>query len=393
RELAGTTTVAVALPNANEDDVNAIAEGALLGAYAYNAYRTKDAKAAVQKLEVLSAGARSERAKVAIKRAEVVAEAVHGARDLVNTPPNVLYPETFVEAARSAVKDSGAKNIAITVLDEKALISGGFGGIAGVGQGSDRPPRLVKLAYTPAGATQHVGLVGKGITYDSGGISLKPGSSLHTMTLDMAGAAAVLQTIVAAARLAVPVAVTGYLCLAENMPGGHAMRPDDVLTMRSGTTVEVTNTDAEGRLVMADGIAEAVNDGVDIVLDIATLTGAQMIALGSRVSAVMGDDDIRSGVVDAAKACGEEFWPMPLTPDTKAGLKSKIADLLNTPSTRYGGMLAAGWFLEAFRGETPWAHLDIAGPAYNEGAAFGYTPQLATGVGVRTLLTYLESLA
>jgi leucyl aminopeptidase len=206
----------------------------------------------------------------------------------------------------------------------------------------------------------------------------------------MAGAAAVMQTILAAAALSLPVKVTGWLCLAENMPSGTAQRPSDVITQRGGTTVEVLNTDAEGRLVLADGLVAATEEGPDAVIDIATLTGAQVMALGSRVSAVMGTDEMRDQVVAAARAAGEQFWPMPLPSDLRASLKSPIADLTNM-GERAGGMLIAGLFLKEFVGDTPWAHLDIAGPAFSEHDAWGYTCVGGTGVGVRTLLTLLES--
>ncbi|MGO1318136.1 MAG: leucyl aminopeptidase, partial [Cellulomonadaceae bacterium] len=280
----------------------------------------------------------------------------------------------------------------VTVLDDKALAAGGYGGLVGVGQGSARGPRLVKVAYTPSRPAAKVALVGKGITFDSGGISIKPAKGMEAMKSDMAGAAAVLQTVVAAARLGLPVAVTGWLCLAENMPSGTAQRPSDVISIRGGTTVEVLNTDAEGRLVLADGLVSAREDGADLILDIATLTGAQVVALGDRVSAVMGTDDVRADVVDAARASGEQFWPMPLPTELRPSLDSPVADLANIGS-RAGGMLTAGLFLKEFVEDTPWAHLDIAGPAYNEGAAHGYTGAGGTGVGVRTMLALLEARA
>lgn len=302
-----------------------------------------------------------------------------------------MFPASFADAAKAAVKELGAKGVKVTVLDEKQLAAGGYGGLVGVGQGSSRPPRLVKLAYAPSKARSRVALVGKGITFDTGGISIKPAAGMHAMTSDMSGAAAVLHTVVAAARLGLPVAVTGYLCLAENMPGGNATRPGDVLTMKNGKTVEITNTDAEGRLVMADGMVTAVEDGHDVLIDIATLTGGQVVALGNRVSGLMGDDDVVGAVKAAADAAGEQFWPMPMPEEIKAGLKSNVADMVNSSPDRGGHMLSAAHFLREFTGDTPWAHLDIAGPAFNEKSAFGYTPLGGTGVGVRTLLAYLET--
>src|SRR5690606_29183938 len=234
--------------------------------------------------------ARDNAAKRAVARAEVVAAAVHGARDLVNTAPIDLFPAAFADTARSAAKGTKVK---VTVLDEKALAQGGYGGIIAVGQGSSRPPRLVKLTYAPSRAPRSVALVGKGITFDSGGLSLKPAKGMEAMKSDMAGAAAVPHTALAAAELELPVQVTGSLSLAENMPSGTAQRPSDVITQYGGKTVEVLNTDAEGRLVLADGLVAAVEEKPDLVVDVATLTGAQVVALGTRVSAVMGTDEAR----------------------------------------------------------------------------------------------------
>ncbi|GAB2480681.1 leucyl aminopeptidase [Promicromonospora xylanilytica] len=399
RELAGLKSAAIALPASDDDEITAVTEGALLGAYVFNRYRSsgkdapkdaKNGKDPVAAIEVLTPLHKNQKAKIAAERAQVVAAAVHAARDLVNTAPNELYPATFADAAKAAAKD--VRHVKVTVLDDKQLASGGYGGLTAVGQGSSRGPRLVKLAYTPAKPTGKVALVGKGITFDTGGISIKPAAGMEAMKSDMAGAAAVLSTVVAAARLNLPVAVTGYLCLAENMPGGSAQRPADVITIYGGKTVEVLNTDAEGRLVMADGLVSAVEDGHDVVLDIATLTGAQMVALGSRTSAVMGTDAVRDEVKVAADASGELFWPMPLPEELTSNIKSKVADVANS-GPRWGGMLNAGLFLRTFVGDHPWAHLDIAGPAFNDGGAHDYTPGGGTGVGVRTLLGFLEGRA
>ncbi|MCL2595620.1 MAG: leucyl aminopeptidase [Promicromonosporaceae bacterium] len=403
REVAGSASAVIALPTLSDDDVAAVAEGALLGAYAISGLKSDEeaiAKAApVETIEINTQFTRSQRAKAAAERAEVLAEAVHATRDLVNTPSNLLFPATFAEAAKAAVKDAtakGAKGLKVTVLDDRALLAGGYGGIMGVGQGSARPPRLVKVAYTPAKASgdmAQIGLIGKGITFDTGGISIKPSASMEQMTMDMAGAAAVLHTTIAAARLALPVAVTAYLCLAENMPGGGAMRPGDVITIRGGKTVEVINTDAEGRLVMADGLVAAIEDGHDTVIDIATLTGAQMAALGARTAGVMGTDCVRTALHEAAEAAGESNWPMLLPDYLATGLKSNVADMMNVSNERLAGMQVAGLFLSKFVGDTPWGHLDIAGPAWNTGSPYGYLGKAATGYGVRTLLKYLETRA
>ena len=390
RELAGVTGVALALPADDVARLSAVVEGALLGAYAYTRYRDEAAAAkvsAVTQIDVVTPLARDKAAKAVVMRAEVVAAAVHATRDLINTAPNDLYPAAFADLAKEAAKGTSVK---VSVLDEKALASGGYGGLVGVGQGSVRGPRLVKVAYSPSRPAAKVALVGKGITFDSGGISIKPAAGMDAMKSDMSGAAAVLHTVVAAARLGLPVAVTGWLCLAENMPSGSAQRPSDVITIRGGTTVEVLNTDAEGRLVLADGLVAAIEEKPDLVLDIATLTGAQIVALGFRVSGVMGTDDARAEVVAAAEVAGEQFWPMPLPEELRAGLASKVADIANI-GERWGGMLSAGVFLQEFVGSTPWAHLDIAGPSFNEKTAYGYTPVGGTGCGVRTMLSLIEA--
>lgn len=385
RTISGLSKAAVAFPLEDVHAVRAAAEGAVLGAYSYAAYRS-DSKTPVEAIEIITEKSRDKAAKQAINATQIVTDAVRRTRDLVNMPPRDLFPEAFAELAKTAVRGTGAK---ITVLDEKGLAEGGFGGLLAVGQGSARGPRLVTVSWSPARPTRTVALIGKGITFDSGGLSLKPAASMETMKSDMAGAAAVLSAVVAAAQLGLPVAVTGYLALAENMPSGCAQRPSDVITIHGGRTVEVLNTDAEGRLVLADALAAAAETQPDVMLDIATLTGAQMVALGSRVSAVMGTDEVRAEVIAASTACGEQFWPMPLPPELRDSMDSKVADIANM-GDRYGGMLVAGLFLKEFTDELPWAHLDIAGPSFNDAAPHGYTPAGGTGVGVRTLLAFLD---
>jgi leucyl aminopeptidase len=392
RNLSETKSVAIALPMVDEASVTAVAEGSLLGGYSFTEYKKQDkAPVTLSEIQLATDVVTPQKATAIFERASIIAEAVAATRTLTNTPPNDLYPATFAAGAIDAAK--GVAGVKVTVLDDKELKAGGYVGIVGVGQGSSRGPRLVTVEYEPKNAKGSVGIVGKGITFDSGGISIKPGAGMHEMTLDMAGAAAVLHTVIAAAKLEIPVKVIGYLCLAENLPSGDAMRPGDVLRYRNGTTVEVTNTDAEGRIVMADGLIDAVEAGVDVVIDIATLTGAQMIALGSRVSGVMGTDDARDAVALAADQSGELFWPMPIPEELKADLKSTVADMTNVSGARWGGMLVAAAFLQDFVGETPWAHLDIAGPAFNPSAPWGYTVKGGTGVGVRTLLTFLQNFA
>ena len=393
RSLSGAQSAAIALPTPDDAALTAIVEGAYLGNYNFNKYKSKDKDAPVSDIQVVTDLTRSERAKAAFGRAEIVANAVAHARDLVDTPPNILYPESFAEIAKTKANKLVGNKIKVDITNYKQLVAGGYGGLAGVGQGSARKPCLVTLTYAPAGATKHVGLVGKGITFDSGGISIKKPEGMHIMTMDMAGAAVVLQVVIAAAQLELPIAVTGYLCLAENLPGGDAQRPGDIVTMRDGTTVEIINTDAEGRLVMADGIADAVSAGCSPIVDIATLTGAQVAALGSRTAGVMGSDEVRDQLVKAANESGEQAWPMPLPQELSPSQNSQLADLVNSAGNRDGGMLWASQFLKHFYKETPWGHIDCAGPSWNKGAGWGYTPTGATGFGVRTLISFLEDLA
>jgi leucyl aminopeptidase len=389
RVLAGTSSVALALPATTDAEVSAVSAGALLGNYAYLTYRTGNGhKEPVDDITVIS-GADAE---AALRRAEVLAESVTLVRDLVNTPPSDLTPEGLAETAEQVGKGAG---LAVEVLDEKALVEGGYGGIAGVGQGSVNPPRLVRLAYRHPEATRTVVLVGKGITFDSGGLSLKPAEAMDWMKSDMGGAGAVLGAIKAIARLAPKVNVVGYLAIAENMPSGTAQRPSDVITIYGGKTVEVLNTDAEGRLVMADAIVRAGEDDPDLIVDVATLTGAQLVALGTRTAGVMANDDaVRDLVVASAGRAGEASWPMPLPDELRKGLDSSVADIANISGERWGGMLTAGVFLREFVPEgVRWAHLDIAGPAFHKGEPYGYTPKGGTGAAVRTLVQLVEDVA
>ncbi|MFE2281643.1 leucyl aminopeptidase [Streptomyces sp. NPDC059454] len=399
RALTGVKKAAFALPLTDAADAGAVAEGVLLGAYSFDAYKDngksakngKNGKAPLAEGVLLGGKPRDKAYKAAVERAVAVAEELNRARDLVNTPPNDLDPEAFAAVAQAAAKEHGVK---VQVLDEKALAKGGYGGILGVGAGSASGPRLVKLSYTSSKAKKHLALVGKGITYDSGGISLKPAGHNETMKCDMSGAAAVFAAVVAAARLGLEVNITGWLALAENMPSGSATRPGDVLRMYSGKTVEVLNTDAEGRLVLADALWAASQEKPDAIVDVATLTGAMMLALGSRTFGIMANDDaFRSAVHGAAEEVGEPAWPMPLPEHLRKGMDSATADIANM-GERMGGGLVAGLFLREFVGEgITWAHLDIAGPAFNEGGPFGYTPKGGTGSAVRTLVRVAELAA
>lgn len=398
RALSGSKKAAFALPLDDAADAGAIGEGALLGAYSFDAYKdngkdpkAKNGKAPLAEIVLLGGKPRDKAYKAAVERAVAVSEELNRSRDLVNTPPNDLNPESFAAIAQAAAKEHGIK---IQVLDDKALTKGGYGGILGVGSGSAATPRLVKLSYTSSKAKKHLAFVGKGITYDSGGISLKPAGHNETMKCDMAGAASVFAAVVAAARLGLEVNVTGWLALAENMPSGSATRPGDVLRMYSGKTVEVLNTDAEGRLVLADALWAASQEKPDAIVDVATLTGAMVLALGNRTFGIMGNDDaFRAALVEAAEEVGEPAWPMPLPEHLRKGMDSATADIANM-GERMGGGLVAGLFLREFVGEgITWAHLDIAGPAFNEGGPFGYTPKGGTGTAVRTLVRLAELTA
>jgi leucyl aminopeptidase len=391
RALSGAKKAAFALPAADAADLEAVATGALLGAYAFTAYQADSGKGALGEIAVTGAKPRDKAHKAAAARAVAVGAEVNRARDLINTPPNDLNPKAFAAAVQAAGKEHGLK---VEVLDEKALAKGGYGGILGVGQGSATPPRLVRVAYTHAKATRTLAFVGKGITYDSGGISLKPPGHNETMKCDMSGAAAVFAAVVATAKLGLEVNVTGWLALAENMPGGGATRPGDVLRMYSGKTVEVLNTDAEGRLVLGDALARASEEAPDAIVDVATLTGAMVLALGEGRFGIMSNDDgFRTRIHSAALAAGEDSWPMPLPKELRKTFDSPTADIANM-GVRPGGGLIAGLFLKEFVGEgITWAHLDIAGPAFHEGAPFGYTPKGGTGTAVRTLVSLARQAA
>ncbi|MBB4892782.1 leucyl aminopeptidase [Streptomyces olivoverticillatus] len=401
RALTGAKKAAFALPVEDAESAGAIGEGALLGAYTFTAYRSNgkaggkkaaDAKGApLAEAAILGGKPRDKAFKAAVERAAAVATEVNRARDLINMPSNDLNPKTFAAEAQAAAKEFGLK---VEVLDEKALLKGGYGGLMGVGQGSANPPRLVRIAYTHAKAAKTLALVGKGITYDSGGISLKPAGHNETMKCDMSGAAAVFAAVVAAAKLGLEVNVTGWLALAENMPSGTATRPGDVLTMYSGKTVEVLNTDAEGRLVLADALTRASEENPDAIVDVATLTGAMVLALGNRTFGVMSNDDaFRTALYEIAGEVGEQAWPMPLPAELRKSMDSPVADMANM-GERPGGGLVAGLFLKEFVGEgITWAHLDIAGPAFHESAPYGYTPKGGTGSAVRTLVGLAERTA
>lgn len=394
RSLAGFKKVAMYLPAENPSSAGAILEGAALGAYTFTDHKSSTlnkAKSPVTSVTLFTSetNAKNKEYKAALDHARTIVHAIHFARDLINTSPLHMPPAQVAASAKSHLTGTTVK---VQILDEKALARDGYGGILGVGQGSSRPPRLIRMEYKPKGAKKHIALLGKGITFDTGGISLKPPASMHEMKADMSGAAAVIATIKAIHDLALPVSVTAYAACAENMPGGGAQRPGDVLTTYGGRTIEVLNTDAEGRLVLADVLVRAAEDEPDVVLDIATLTGAAVVALGHRTAGVMGDDHVRDAVKAAADKAGEEFWPMPLPEELRAPLDSIVADIANI-GQREGGMLSAGWFLKEFVADgLPWAHLDIAGPAYNSQSPHGYTHKGGVGFGIRTMVTFAKDV-
>lgn len=366
-----------------------IAESALLSDYAFTQYQTQNKEDHFQVSEMqLHVSQKSPALATALNKAQVYAKATNYTRDLVNLPPNVVYPSYL---AREALKLKSA-DCKVTVFDKKALMKGKFGGILAVGQGSVREPRLVVIEYNPK-AKKTIALVGKGITFDSGGLNIKPGGYMETMKCDMSGAGAVLGIINAAKELKFSQRIIGVLCCAENMPGGLSYRPDDILTMYNGKTVEVGNTDAEGRLVLADGLAYVEKKySPDQIIDYATLTGACVVALGFHTAGLLTkNDDMASGLSAAGMNCGDRVWRLPLWDEYKDLMKSSVADVRNISSGRDSGTITAAIFLNHFVKKTPWAHIDIAGTAFRKEAHY-YHPKDGTGAGVRLTLNYLESL-
>jgi len=400
RAVPNAASVALALGSADAEGVRAAIEGWLLGGYTFATYKkdTKSDAAAPSEVVVLSESARKAESVAAFEAAQVVAEAVIGTREWVNLPPNDLTPPKFADAVAAThaevTKGRSAPTVGITTYDESQLADLGCGGILAVGTGSAAPPRLVELTYAPEDATTHLALVGKGITFDSGGLTIKPGNAMGDMKSDMAGAAAVVQAIFAIARLGLPIRVTAYAPMAENMLSGAAMRPGDVVTAANGRTVEVLNTDAEGRLVLMDALVRAAAEKPDVLIDVATLTGHMVIALGDKIAGVMGSQEIVDGVLHAGEAAGEQLWPMPIPDEMPDRItSSKVADLSQHDWVRWGGGLYAAAFLREFTDGLPWAHIDIAGPSFNSGGASGHVTPGGTGFGVATLVEYARSLA
>ena len=385
RALAKIPTVATTLHAAIGGGAEAVGSGFGLGAYAFTRHKS-DPKPPVLRT-VMLIGADAEQVAAATTGA-VIAEGVNVARDLVNEPAMGKAPAVLADRAVALASEF---EITVRVLDEKQIVAERLGGLHGVSLGAHNPPRLVELRYEPPGAKAFLAIVGKGIVFDSGGLSLKPAEAMETMKTDMSGAAAVFAAMRTIAALGLVVKVVGIAPLTENMPGGGALRPGDVLRARNGKTIEVLNTDAEGRLILADGLSLAAEMKPDLVVDIATLTGAISIALGEKIAGLFGTDQATAAVTAAASAAGERVWRMPLPDDYRKNIDSEVADMKNT-GTKYGGAISAALLLKEFAGDVPWAHLDIAGPARSTEAEH-YIAKGGTGFGVRTLVELARQMA
>jgi leucyl aminopeptidase len=381
--------IAVAIGDGTDPDlVGAISDGALLGNYRFTRFKSGANGTGLRRVDIVVTEPSNAQARAGLRRSAIVTDAVNNTRDLINTPANHVNPPWLADYARQQAEAAG---MSVEVLDDKALRRGGYGGILAVGGGSATPPRLVRLSHRPANPRASVALVGKGITFDSGGLDIKH-VDMAVMKSDMSGAAAVIEAAVAAARLKLPVQVTATVPMAENAISGRSYRPSDVLTMYNGSTVEVGNTDAEGRLILADAISRACEDGPDYLIETSTLTGGQVIALGQHTAGAMGSERFRDLVVSAAAAAGESLWPMPLTPDLRRRLDSPVADIVNVTGDKWASMLMGGTFLADFVPVgVEWVHLDIAGPSFLSKPT-GYHSVGGTGYIVRTILAVLAEL-
>jgi leucyl aminopeptidase len=387
RRASKAKTVATTLLDAASVDLDrgvaaqALAEGVVLGSYQFLRYKSEAKPTRLERVQVL--GRSNTKVRAGLERGARIGEAISWARDLVNEPAAAKAPADVADLARRVGRASGLK---VKVFAGEQLERERMGGVLGVGEGSDRPPRFVRLEYAPAGARATLAFVGKGVIFDSGGLSLKTAGGMETMKTDMSGAAAVIAAMSALRDLGVRTRVIGYVPLVENMPSGNALRPGDVLTMRNGKTVEVLNTDAEGRLILADALALAAEEGADAIIDLATLTGAVTVALGDKIAGLMGsDDDWIEQVQDAAERAGERVWHLPLPEEYRRNLDSEVADLRNISSGAGAGTLTAGLFLQEFTDGAPWAHLDIAGAARSS-TEDADVSKGGTGYGVRTLV-------
>ena len=382
QDAAAATTLLAAAPEGTDGRAaaQAVAEGASLAAYRFTRYKSDPRPCRLEHLTVVGEGHDTEQG---VERGALVAGAVAFARDLVNEPAGEMTPRRLAEVAAELAEREG---LALTVLDEVAIVDEGLGGLAGVARGSQEPARLIELVYEPPSPRATVALVGKGITFDSGGLSIKTAEGMETMKTDMSGAAAVLGAMSVVPSLGLDLKVIGIIPATENMPGGAATKPGDVLRIRNGKTVEVLNTDAEGRLVLADGLSLAVEAGADAIIDLATLTGACVVALGRRIAGLMGNPEVWVAQVRAAaERAGELVWPLPLPDDYRKDIDSEVADIKNIGKPGQAGTLIAVLFLREFVEGVPWAHLDIAGPARADDDD-GYLRTGSTGFGVRTLI-------
>lgn len=382
RKLLVKPCESIAIAISFEGDISLFVEGVIVGTRDSGLRKAEPSRYSPETITFLGKPTQE-----TIDRAVIIGEAVNLARDLVNTPPSEKSPTVLAERAREVLAKRGLQ---AEVWGPDRLVLERFGGLIGVSAGSDEPPAFVQVYYRHGGDTPTLALVGKGVTFDSGGLSLKPSASMEDMKCDMAGAAVVLATIEAVARLGLKVNVSGYMAMTENMTGGRAMKLGDVLTMRNGKTVEVLNTDAEGRLILADALSYAVEQKPAAIIDLATLTGACMVAVGTKIAGLFSSDEsIALEVEQASKATGERVWRLPLDPDFLEGLKSPVADLKNVGG-KYGGASTAAKFLQQFVGETAWAHLDIAGPSWADSESSSRDSG-GTGCFVRTLVALLTS--
>jgi leucyl aminopeptidase len=375
--------------------VQAVAEGAILGGYVFDRYKSsegeKPAKVSTVMI-VLDKDADLTAAKKGLRIGKLFSEGTMVARELVNEPASEMTPIKLVEAAKS-VAEASPDHVSIKLMNRAKLKNMGAGGLLAVAQGSDEEPYMIHLTYKPKGkAKSRIAFIGKGLTFDSGGLSLKPSQGMEDMKIDMAGAAAVIGAFSVLSEMKPDVEVHGIIGACENMPSGRAVKPGDIVTTMNGKTVEILNTDAEGRVTMADTLHYGAQLEPDFMVDLATLTGACMVALGQEVAGLMSNSDgLAESLLKASDSSGELIWRLPLTEEYEESMKSPVADLKNISGTRYGGAITAGLFLKQFVGETAWAHIDIAGPSWAEKDTVPYQPRGATGFGVRTMLSFIQN--
>ena len=384
--LSQRTTFALEIAG-NRGNFSALSEGMILGCYNFDKYKTKDKSSNGDRIvEFVTDKVKEKMFSDEIEYAKTIAEATNFTRDLVNEPPFALTPKRLAEIAAEIANDG---KLGCKIFDTKEIEKRGMGGLMAVSKGSDEPPKFIHLTFDPTRTPKKtVAIVGKGITFDSGGLCIKPSDSMRTMKMDMSGAACILGVMKALPRLNPPVKVHGLISTTENMPGGKAYKPDDIIRALDGKTIEVVNTDAEGRIVLADALCYAVQLKVKEIVDLATLTGACIVGLGNYTAGVMGNNQsLINRILAAANLAGEKVWQLPLDEELRTEIDSDVADVKNVGS-RWGGAITAAMFLEKFVGDTPWAHIDIAGPAYLEKGGDWY-PKGGTGFGVRTVIHYL----